>query len=568
MILKTPFMHQTKLSAHPAHADGQSPVAQPETLQEILIAATSPAPAGIDPRSGAPAISSPGTSSGTGSRFRIVAERKDESMARSVEQAVGTAPVSRWTESGKVPVEGQARLAEVRAGSPEVLNRLAASESPAVVVTAALGSAPVEAPPAMGAILPGQANGLGGESRQADARSGDRGRSSIERESETAIAPQRYALNADAERRLPASPAPQAGGANEAPLSASTHAVATQVAQGARQAANPVSGDAPEMNKNAGVELETHAPSGARGSSSVEEPRIVNTDHVVEGGITQPGQQEQVSSRPTAAHLKLNRTTPLGGSNKAEAAANEEASIRLERHGTVGDRTQASPHESDASRLHATTPHGSVPIKGQTGAETQDGANPGLARDLAGVRDGVGGQGSARDGLHAGANGQGARDTFSAMDGEASSTTWIHTGAHRAEAGFQDPALGWVGVRADMGTDGIHASLVPGSANAAEVLGGQLAGLNAHLAAQHTPVETVTLSAPEGREAEASILGQSGNQSAGDGAGDGSRAGQQASPASQGSAPAAPPAESRPTPESREVGSAIRPEGATISVMA
>jgi hypothetical protein len=50
-----------------------------------------------------------------------------------------------------------------------------------------------------------------------------------------------------------------------------------------------------------------------------------------------------------------------------------------------------------------------------------------------------------------------------------------------------------------MGTGGVHASLVPGSADAAQALGGHLAGLNSFLAEQHTPVETLTLAAPEGR---------------------------------------------------------------------
>jgi len=50
-----------------------------------------------------------------------------------------------------------------------------------------------------------------------------------------------------------------------------------------------------------------------------------------------------------------------------------------------------------------------------------------------------------------------------------------------------------------MGAGGVHASLVPGSADAAQALGGHLAGLNSFLAEQHTPVETLTLAAPEGR---------------------------------------------------------------------
>lgn len=93
----------------------------------------------------------------------------------------------------------------------------------------------------------------------------------------------------------------------------------------------------------------------------------------------------------------------------------------------------------------------------------------------------------------------GLKETFAALDAEGATgkSTWIHTGAQRAEAGIQDPELGWVGVRVDMGSGGVHASLVPGSADAAQALGGHLAGLNSYLSDHHTPVETLTLAVPE-----------------------------------------------------------------------
>jgi len=95
----------------------------------------------------------------------------------------------------------------------------------------------------------------------------------------------------------------------------------------------------------------------------------------------------------------------------------------------------------------------------------------------------------------------GVPDPFAALDAGTApgKPAWIHAGAQQAEAGFQDPALGWVGVRADMSGGGVHAALVPGSADAALALGGHLAGLNSYLAEQHTPVETLTLAAPEAR---------------------------------------------------------------------
>ena len=86
-----------------------------------------------------------------------------------------------------------------------------------------------------------------------------------------------------------------------------------------------------------------------------------------------------------------------------------------------------------------------------------------------------------------------ARETFAALDAEpgAGAPSWIHAGPQQAEAGFQDPALGWVGVRADLGAGGIHAAILPGSDEAASLLGGHLAGLNAHLAAEQIPVDSL-----------------------------------------------------------------------------
>jgi hypothetical protein len=113
-----------------------------------------------------------------------------------------------------------------------------------------------------------------------------------------------------------------------------------------------------------------------------------------------------------------------------------------------------------------------------------------------------------------------ARDTFAALDGETAnaSPAWIHTGTQRAEAGFHDPALGWIGVRADSASGGVHASLVPDSADAAQALGGHMAGLNAYLIEQHTPVQTLTVAAPESRSVGSST-DQTGSQGMHQGAG-------------------------------------------------
>ena len=90
------------------------------------------------------------------------------------------------------------------------------------------------------------------------------------------------------------------------------------------------------------------------------------------------------------------------------------------------------------------------------------------------------------------------QDTISALDAGTSlgTPTWTHAGGQHAEAGFRDPALGWVGVRADLSAGGIHATVVPNSEEAAQALNGHLAGLSAHLVQQQTPVVSLSMASP------------------------------------------------------------------------
>jgi trimeric autotransporter adhesin len=108
------------------------------------------------------------------------------------------------------------------------------------------------------------------------------------------------------------------------------------------------------------------------------------------------------------------------------------------------------------------------------------------------------------------------QETFATLDAGTSVGTpnWIHAGGHQAEAGFEDPALGWVGVRADLSGGSVHAALVPGSTEAAQTLSGHLAGLSTYLAEQQTPVATLTMAAPGTSGTEAGV-DQSMQQSAG-----------------------------------------------------
>ena len=104
-----------------------------------------------------------------------------------------------------------------------------------------------------------------------------------------------------------------------------------------------------------------------------------------------------------------------------------------------------------------------------------------------------------------------AHDTFAALDAAASAPAagWIHTGARHAEAGYLDPALGWVSVRAEASSGALHAVIVPGSSEAAQTLAGHLAGLNSYLAERHGPGSHASMAAPQAASGDAAF-GQAG----------------------------------------------------------
>lgn len=106
-----------------------------------------------------------------------------------------------------------------------------------------------------------------------------------------------------------------------------------------------------------------------------------------------------------------------------------------------------------------------------------------------------------------------AQDTFSALDASAAAphVSWTQAGTQRAEAGYADPDLGWVSVRADLHGGSVHATVIASSSDSATTLGAELAGLNAHLAAQQIPVEPVTMAATSGQSMNLSDAMQQGS---------------------------------------------------------
>jgi hypothetical protein len=159
------------------------------------------------------------------------------------------------------------------------------------------------------------------------------------------------------------------------------------------------------------------------------------------------------------------------------------------------------------------------------------------AETTSNVRDSVGGPAATNppSAQNAVSSAPSVRETFAALDADPApgAISWTHAGARQAEAGFEDPALGWVGVRADLSGGGVHATLLPGSVEAAQALGQHMDGLNAYMAQQHTPVESLAMGAPGSRDANHSAeqglsqgMNQGTNQGAGQGTGGGTDPGQ------------------------------------------
>lgn len=194
--------------------------------------------------------------------------------------------------------------------------------------------------------------------------------------------------------------------------------------------------------------------------------------------------------------------------NAMPAAASANASASGQR--SVVSRSQGNPGPSDGkknsdSNAVRTPRESSSAGSAQHGNHFMPVQSSGSAADASAVLHSITGAGGAASTssestvrISATTTGPDSREAFTTLDaGEATGkATWIHAGAQRAEAGFQDPALGWVGVRADSSGGAVRAELVAGSAEAAQTLGGHLAGLNAYLVEHHTPVETLTLSSP------------------------------------------------------------------------
>ena len=220
------------------------------------------------------------------------------------------------------------------------------------------------------------------------------------------------------------------------------------------------------------------------------------------GEFRNPNPAQRVSNGREAATVASNGGeapgSPTGKATVADLSQSLPVPPNAGKAGLAGeDETRPSFRSARVSRATSPAGYGDLRVQGQLGNGSGD-LNP-LAREVSSTDSVASMAGRTAAGsvdvTAAAAN----RETFAALDaGNATAGAAVsRAGSHSAEAGFHDPALGWVGVRANSEGGGVHASLVPDSAGAAETLGGQMAGLSAYLAEQHAPVDSLTLAAPE-----------------------------------------------------------------------
>jgi hypothetical protein len=269
-------------------------------------------------------------------------------------------------------------------------------------------------------------------------------------------------------------------------------------------------------------------------------------------------------------------TTESAIANAVAAASNHsqpvsDASPPAEHHTTL--RSARALELSSEKTAHARMAVESAFERGLSVMATRDAGGPIPVRDQAGIGETRGRQEEWVDPVRTDAKDMSAmtgEETFARLDADSAprSIHWVQAGAHHAEAGYLDPALGWVGVRAESTGGGVHAAVLPGSPEAAQVLGGHLGGLNAFLAQQHGPHATATMAAPQdGRYGAGAEQGHSAGGGGGrdDGAGeDRARTGRENDLSLRTAA-------SAPRVVDRSIGSdpsAIRRAGTHVSVMA
>ncbi|MDR3740823.1 MAG: hypothetical protein P4L40_17545 [Terracidiphilus sp.] len=243
--------------------------------------------------------------------------------------------------------------------------------------------------------------------------------------------------------------------------------------------------------------------------------------------VSQTQAVRQASESAAVANASNESSQATGLAETAGTKTSAAISQTRKPAGTGAGNMTARATAQPASSATATEPVAHL-VHSQSGAAISEASN--LQGYLAVPRDAAGTNGGTSLSATNSSAGSAGDATFAALDSAsgAAAPSWTHVGARHAEAGFQDPSLGWVGVRADVSAGAVHATVVPGSADAAQALGGHMAGLNSYLSDEHAHVETLTLAVPESKDSWAGSgqgsgqgMNQDANQGANQGAGQG-----------------------------------------------
>jgi hypothetical protein len=255
------------------------------------------------------------------------------------------------------------------------------------------------------------------------------------------------------------------------------------------------------------VDRPLEAPASAAGETSASHPVIAEN---VPGTTADPtavttagagSNQPAESPKTVSGGVPAEPSTPsavdngvvssLSSASDANAARPETAAARV----TTGAQSIRVNHGGD-SQLNPAVQGIHGQLNGATGGSAE-------IRDTATVLPSIPGAGPAPETF----SDASPAATFSALDGANSSMhfTWTHAAPHEAEAGFEDPSLGWISVRAGLNAGSISAVVVPGSADATQALGAHMAGLHDYLADRHSPVESLTLATAQNSGADAGL---------------------------------------------------------------
>ena len=297
---------------------------------------------------------------------------------------------------------------------------------------------------------------------------------------------------------------------------------------------NPVSTTKNELQDNETSEVAAPLWSESEESSTEPQPASLTAAGILSEEPQGHGPGQRSAEKGSSLVAKVGTTAAqnppyqdIGGIHSAAArAANADAGVDKAHMDGGGQSTQENL---------ARTVHGAAAVEASASTSNPVVAQPsGAAADAsAWVRNPVGAHEamSAASSVAAGATGTQditAREAIASLDAAPAVGTpsWLHAASRQAEAGFQDPALGWVGVRADLNGGIVHATVVTSSSEAAQALSGHLPGLSSYLTEQQTPVATLTVTTSGGSGLEAGV-DQSMQQSAGQNAEQGAAAGSQ-----------------------------------------